>query len=73
MPDEGEPVTVREVALNPRWRLVEVRIDGLAEALLVLRIEHYRLGNVDAILSKPNAMLLRDTLNEVLAQAKVPA
>lgn len=71
MPDEQQPVIVSEAVLNPRWRLVEVHLEGLGENLLVLRIEHVRHGNVDMIMSKPSAGVLRDSLNTILAQGRV--
>ena len=73
VPNEQQHIRVTEAVLDPKFRVVEVNITGLTENLIVVRIEHPRLGNVDWIISKPSAMFLRDILNEILAQGKIAA
>lgn len=63
MPDEQLPIRVVEVAIDPKWRLVQIVID--TQALNVLRIEHPQHGMVDCLMPRSSMEVLRDSLIEL--------
>lgn len=68
MPDEALPIRVVEVAIDPKWRLVQVMIDDAMHT--VLRIEHPQHGHLDLLMPQQSLMSLRMTLEELEKQGE---
>lgn len=66
MPDEQLPIRVVDVAIDPKWRLVNLVINGAV--LHVLRIEHPQHGVIDSLIPRQSLAILRDSLVELLRE-----
>lgn len=60
----GGVVSVRELVVDPRWRLFSVTIDG--KPLPVLRIEHPRHSDIDCVLTIETMRTMHHTLGQML-------
>jgi hypothetical protein len=60
----GGVVAVRELVVDPRWRLFAITIDG--KSLPVLRIEHPRHGDIDCTMTVETMRVMHETLGRML-------
>lgn len=67
MPDEApaDDSRIETVIIDPRWRIVTIQLDGATHIVLSLR--HPAHGDINALLPRSQAMLIRDTLIRVTA------